>query len=123
MFVQRDFLLRQIEMAAVGLAKLVAGARPEDELDPVEVAQAAGLGLDIAASLPPDSVAALVEHDGRRLVVLGLALGRQAWAEGDRARARQALALLDRALNGPDPVPPTADLIAAQQGLLGLAFG
>ena len=123
MFVQRDFLLRQIEMAAVGLAKLVAGARPEDELDPVEVAQAAGLGLDIAASLPPDTVATLVERDGRRLLVLGLALGRQAWADGDRAKARQALALLDRALNGPDPAPPSADLIAAQQGLLTLAFG
>lgn len=123
MFVQRDFLIRQIEMATAGLAKLVAGARPDDEFDPIEVAQAAGLGLDIAASLPPDTVVGLVEGDGQRLLVLGLGLGRQAWATGERAKARQALALIDRALSGADPVPPSAELLAVQQALLGLAFG
>lgn len=123
MFVQRDVLLRQIEMASAGLARLVAGGQPADQVDPSEVARAAGLGLDIAATLPPDAVARLVEGDGQRLLVLGLALGRQAWEVGDRAGARQALALIDRALTGPDPVPTDPELVAAQQGLLGLAFG
>ncbi len=123
MFVQRDVLLRQIEMASAGLARLVAGGQPADQVDPAEVARAAGLGLDIAATLPPDAVVRLVEGDGQRLLVLGLALGRQAWEAGDRAGARQALALIDRALTGPDPVPTDPELVAAQQGLLGLAFG
>lgn len=123
MFVQRDFLIRQIEMAAAGLARLVAGERPGEDLDPSEVARAAGLGLDIARSLPLETVAGLVDHDGQKLLVLGLALGREAWETEQAQLARTALRLIDRALHGRDPVAPTADILSAQQALLGLAFG
>lgn len=123
MFVQTDVLMRQIELAAAGIARLAAGDTPGDTVDPAEVARAAGLGLDIARTLPVETVAGLVDDDGRRLLVLGLALGRQAWADDDAALARTAMRLIDRALHGVDPVAPSADVLAAQSALLELAFG
>lgn len=123
MFVHSDFLMRQIEMLSAGLARLVAGEKAGDDIDPPTVAQAAGLGLDIARTLPPETVAGLVDGDGRKLLLLGLALGRQAWADDDPALARTALGLLDRAQHGPNAVPPDADVLTAQSALLGLAFG
>ena len=47
--------------------------------------------------MPPDAVASLVGNDPDRLIVLGLALGRRAWRDGDRPIAWTALRLIDRA--------------------------
>lgn len=119
MFVQRDIIIRQIEQATAGLARLVAGQPAAEQLDEAEVGRAAGLGLDIARSLPTDAIAGLVDGDPDRLLLLGLALGRIAWRDGDRATARRALGLLDRALADR---PPDPELLAAQAALLALAF-
>ncbi len=101
-FVQRDVLLRLIEQLAEGVARALTGKKlqtlpPEQEVDDEIVARSAGLGVDIACALPATSVSALVEGDRARLTLLGLAVGRRAWATSDPALARRALDLLDAA--------------------------
>lgn len=125
MFVQRDFLLRQIEQFTAALARMATGQPAEDDdarnLDQseAEITRSAGLGIDIAERLPAETVATLVDGDAAKLLALGLAVGRRAWRASDAARARTALRLLDLAVAKGASAP---DLAAARDGLLTLAL-
>lgn len=125
MFVQRDFLIRQIEQLTAALARLAVGQPAEDDdrdLDEADahITRAVGLGLDIAARLPPASVASLVDGDPQELLALGLALARHAWRDEDPARARSALQLIDHAATLGAPIDDHATIRA---GLVPIALG
>lgn len=115
--VSQDILMRQIEILTGSLARLAVGGDQtlpaQSEL--MDAGDAAGLSIEVAASLPAPTVAGLLDHDPERMTIVALALGRMAWAREDTGLARKALWLLDRV------DAPGLDLGPARGALLALA--
>lgn len=115
--VSQDILMRQIESLAGSLARLAIGGDQTlpAQTELMDAGDAAGLSIEVAASLPAPTVAGLLGHDPERMTIVALALGRMAWSREEPSLARKALWLLDQV------DAPGLDLGPARGALLALA--
>ncbi len=103
MFFQRDLLMRQIEALSRWLARRMLDDAKEQPPEH-EIEAAAGLSLDVAATLPPNTIASLVDlqtspEGPSRLLLLGLGLLARAEDGDDEILAERARSLVWRAVD------------------------